>query len=252
VDLEVFLQVVTDVDFFLWVVLPAILIALVVRPTRGGRQIASLGDVAKAVGGTTRGGARSGDGAVVDGRLDGRPVDLRIAAEPGLYLHLRILYTVGLLEPHRELVVTRLEGAASLVIQAVDGSRGPHLSVRARAIVTELLAPGDRLTIRRDRMTLERSESEPQRAATLLGTLCHLAGAAVALDATPHVDLVLGRESAAHCPWCRDALEPAAPDAVACAVCATRHHDDCFELAHGCTVFGCGGGPARRIARATI
>lgn len=42
------------------------------------------------------------------------------------------------------------------------------------------------------------------------------------------------------CPYCRDDLDAAAPDASACDRCGTVHHAGCLEEAGACTVFGCG------------
>ncbi len=49
-----------------------------------------------------------------------------------------------------------------------------------------------------------------------------------------------GGGETARCPYCRDELDAAAPDAAACERCSTVHHRECLVEAGGCTVFGCG------------
>lgn len=51
------------------------------------------------------------------------------------------------------------------------------------------------------------------------------------------------------CPYCRDTIDPEAPDLTACDRCDTVHHTECLDEAGGCTVFGCGGGRARQRVR---
>lgn len=58
-----------------------------------------------------------------------------------------------------------------------------------------------------------------------------------------------GGGEAARCPYCRDELDAAAPEAAACERCGTVHHRECLAEAGDCSVFGCGAkdrGPAER------
>lgn len=58
-----------------------------------------------------------------------------------------------------------------------------------------------------------------------------------------------GGGETARCPYCRDELDAAAPEAATCERCGTVHHRECLDEAGGCTVFGCGAkdrGPAER------
>jgi hypothetical protein len=56
---------------------------------------------------------------------------------------------------------------------------------------------------------------------------------------TPRFAWTGGGETA-RCPYCRDELDAAAPEAAACDRCGTVHHRECLDEAGGCTVFGCG------------
>ena len=55
---------------------------------------------------------------------------------------------------------------------------------------------------------------------------------------------------APRCPYCKDALDAAAPDAAACERCGTVHHRECLHEAGGCTVFGGGARTAASTGRA--
>lgn len=49
------------------------------------------------------------------------------------------------------------------------------------------------------------------------------------------------------CPFCRDAIDAAAQDAVACEGCATLHHGECWAENGRCTVRGCEQVRAERV-----
>ncbi len=44
------------------------------------------------------------------------------------------------------------------------------------------------------------------------------------------------------CPYCRGPIAAEEPQIV-CSGCGTRHHQDCYEENHGCTIFGCSCAP---------
>ncbi|MCO5169706.1 MAG: hypothetical protein M9894_25490 [Planctomycetes bacterium] len=56
------------------------------------------------------------------------------------------------------------------------------------------------------------------------------------------------RRSETVCPYCRDALDEAQDEVVACAACGTLHHAACFEEHRRCTVRGCERRRAERVS----
>jgi hypothetical protein len=58
-------------------------------------------------------------------------------------------------------------------------------------------------------------------------------GITAALTAKPESEA-----SGRTCPYCKDAIAPAAVH-IECATCKTWHHPTCFEENGGCSVFGC-------------
>lgn len=79
----------------------------------------------------------------------------------------------------------------------------------------------------------------PWSLARLLRDLDALAGTLARREVRVGVFAWAPGDAEARCPFCRDALEPTAPDARACEGCATLHHAECLTEAGGCTVLGC-------------
>lgn len=57
--------------------------------------------------------------------------------------------------------------------------------------------------------------------------------------AAPDAPILGVRQEGQVCPYCRDGLDRARDDVVACSACATPHHRACFEENGRCTVRGC-------------
>lgn len=49
------------------------------------------------------------------------------------------------------------------------------------------------------------------------------------------------------CPYCRMPIETAQDATRLCPVCATPHHEDCWQENGGCTVFGCAAAPIEEV-----
>lgn len=85
---------------------------------------------------------------------------------------------------------------------------------------------------------LERVAAELERAPLTLEVPAATAPAAFAWT---------GGSGELRCPYCRDAADPRAPDAVVCATCGTLHHAECFAELGRCTLLGCEGERAARL-----
>lgn len=94
------------------------------------------------------------------------------------------------------------------------------------------------------------SEARLKELASALRRLVHLLeqgrniGTPVPVEATLPLSSV-EREAGLRCPYCHDDL--GSELATGCGGCQTQHHVACYAEA-GCTVLGCGGGPARLAA----
>lgn len=177
-------------------------------------------------------------------------------------LEVQVRHPVGDFEVREDTTLDRLErwlGVAAgeelepgLVTRSRSGGAGALLQAReVQAAVKRVLAlPGvSGVALRRGTLHVD------QRAAPWVDGLATALEAIVALaklvgrEPLPEVAVRpragarfawTGGEAEPRCPYCRDALDPAAPVAAACDRCGTVHHRDCLAEAGGCTVFGCG------------
>ncbi len=147
----------------------------------------------------------------------------------------------------------------NLVLRAGGQSAGRLLQATdVRAALKKVLNQTGVTAVSLKRTTLRIEQRGAIRAQPMQQTLRALLELARLCDRVPVADLisVRPREAApaasvaarfawtgggetARCPYCRDELDAAAPEAAACDRCGTVHHRECLDEAGGCTVFGC-------------
>lgn len=114
---------------------------------------------------------------------------------------------------------------------------GNHLLLVSRS--------GNRFTVGPD---LGSSKAAEKLSARVRAALAELRQVKVSVRPRPAVDPQLRAHAQAllRCPYCHDDLTPAL--AVACGVCATLHHEECYAEYGRCAVLGCRGRRGRVAA----
>lgn len=212
-----------------------------------------------------------------EGRLEGHDVRVSFARRGGgKHAYTAIIYAVEVHHPASAFEVAEVDAIEGLFrflgLSSTDELRDGNLVLRkggapagrllqaadVRAALKEVLSSdgvsavslkGTTLRIEQRGQIQAKAMQTTLRSLLALGKLVGRTRVAelkvVARERAPAADLTArfawtaGGETA-RCPYCRDELDAAAPEAAACDRCGTVHHRECLDEAGGCTVFGCG------------
>ncbi len=250
-----------------WVfVFIAIALVVFVGGGSGGRMfrrdLVLLREFADEIGGTLRSGEGKGlDGCLIKGTLDGRPVTLQfgactsgsryviqfgVAVDPSVSVSIKdpslLARWFGRGKPQGGRFLVKSQDASETSNMFVHG--GPELvdllgELLEQGQTDEIVADGGWLYLQCELGSLN-DRWFRWYFARMVKLARFYERRPILVRSRPRFLWTGGGEHAL-CPYCRDGLPDDLEAAVACDVCNTLHHDECFQEHGGCTIFGCEG-----------